>query len=634
MLAALMKTLVGSLVFGALIFYYTTLGSSSHIDNKSEDSEISIEDVKRRYVVWSKSCHIPNIDPYHESIRKFIEPWNPLVCSKLKALTKVIYNATNRTHTIKVDQKALQDYSVSMSDVQCCYSIFSRDEIRSRSNNNDDDRVTISKSVCYGQETVLPPKAEYIYVECTSRNKDKKISYKNIHSMVIEKQPPPPKQTTDSIKYSVLFFGIDAISRLNLIRTMPQTVQYLEEKQWLGFEGYNKVGDNTFPNLVAALSGMNVSQFKSNCAKEKMDAFDDCPLIWKNFKNDSYITAYSEDTPHIAGFNYQKYGFMNSPTDYYTRPYLMGAEKYLEIKYDGGMPYCLGMFPVTEYLFEYVTEFIKRFHKQPYFNVLWTNSFSHDRLNMPRVMDQRVKDFLQSIQNYLNSTIVIFLSDHGMRFGGIRETFVGWLEERMPFLYFWIPPSFKSTYPQKYANLVANKNRLSSTYDLYATMLDILYGKVPRKPVGCPSCDTLFKKIPEDRSCENASIGEHWCACYDDLKQVSVNEAVVLKAAVATIHRINKFIDENRNYTSKGKRCASLKLDKMVSVHSKFSESLNSTNYLIIFAVKPGGAIFEATVQHKTDFEVSDSISRINQYGNQSSCVRSNSILKKYCYCL
>ncbi|XP_065199485.1 uncharacterized protein LOC135831139 [Planococcus citri] len=613
---------------------YTIVDSSSFFAKNFNDSEISIEHVKHGYVVWSKSCRIPNVDPYHESIQKFVKAWKPLVCSKQKPLTKVIYDATSRTHTIKVDQKALHDYWVPIRDVQCCYWVLSRDEIRSRHNDSDDDRVSISKSICYGQETVLPPQAEYIYVECTSRNKRKKLSYKNIHSMVIEKQTSPPKQATDPIKYSVLFFGIDSISRLNLIRTMPKTVQYLKEKQWLQLEGYNKIGDNTFPNLVAALSGMNVTQFRSSCVKSKKDMFDNCPLIWKNFKNNSYITAYIEDCPSIGTFNFEKYGFMNSPTDYYSRPYLMGAQKFLKVRYDGGMQYCLGMYPMVEYLFEYVTEFTKRFHQQPYFNIFWTNSFSHNELNMPTVMDHRVVDFLQSIENYLNSTIVIFLSDHGMRFGKIRETFVGWLEERMPFLYFWIPPSFKSTYPEKYANFVANKNRLSSPYDLHATLQDILYGQVSSKPAGCPSCDTLFKKIPWNRSCENASITEHWCTCYDDFEQVSVKEPVVQWAAVAAVNRVNQFFSESRNATTKGKRCASLSLHKILSVHSKFSVLFNSNTYLIVFAVKPSGAIFEATVQYKTDFKVSNSISRINEYGNQSSCVHSDSNLKKYCFCV
>lgn len=191
----------------------------------------------------------------------------------------------------------------------------------------------ISPPICYEQETILPPRAEYIYVECASRKRRKKLFYRNIHSMVIEKQTKPPKRAADPVKYSVLLFGIDSISRLNMIRTMPKTVEYLKNKQWFEMEGYNKIGDNTFPNLVAILTGRNVSQFRQSCMKsEEKDMFDNCPFIWKNFKNESYTTAYIEDCPSIGTFNFHKYGFMNSPTDYYSRPYLIGAQKYLKVK--------------------------------------------------------------------------------------------------------------------------------------------------------------------------------------------------------------------------------------------------------------------------------------------------------------
>jgi hypothetical protein len=34
----------------------------------------------------------------------------------------------------------------------------------------------------------------------------------------------------------------------------------------------------------------------------------------------------------------------------------------------------------------------------------------------------------------LNKTVLFFLSDHGIRFGAVRETSVGKLEERLPFI--------------------------------------------------------------------------------------------------------------------------------------------------------------------------------------------------------
>ncbi|KAK7576635.1 hypothetical protein V9T40_012921 [Parthenolecanium corni] len=143
---------------------------------------------------------------------------------------------------------------------------------------------------------------------------------------------------------------------------------------------------------------------------------------------------------------------------------------------NGGETYCMGQIPQIEDLFQYMTEFVQRFHNRRYFNLIWANSFSHSALNMPSVMDDRIRQFHENIEDYLNSTVVIFYSDHGMRFGEIKRTHVGWLEERMPFIYFYLPPSFKTTYPRRYQNLLANKNKLTSPYDLYATLQHILYG--------------------------------------------------------------------------------------------------------------------------------------------------------------
>lgn len=48
------------------------------------------------------------------------------------------------------------------------------------------------------------------------------------------------KQQADS-PISVLMLGIDSISRLNLIRAMPETRTYLKLNKWIEMKGYNKV---------------------------------------------------------------------------------------------------------------------------------------------------------------------------------------------------------------------------------------------------------------------------------------------------------------------------------------------------------------------------------------------------------
>ncbi len=153
--------------------------------------------------------------------------------------------------------------------------------------------------------------------------------------MVTDKQPKYKNENNSlnlSPKYSVLLFGIDSVSRLNFIRTLPKTLRFVEELGWAHLEGYTKIADNTFPNLMAILTGLNVDQLERLCWKSAKTGLDDCPIIWKNFSRMSYLTAYAEDCASIGSFNYHKYGFLNSPTDYYTRPIMIAATKNMKIK--------------------------------------------------------------------------------------------------------------------------------------------------------------------------------------------------------------------------------------------------------------------------------------------------------------
>jgi hypothetical protein len=124
---------------------------------------------------------------------------------------------------------------------------------------------------------------------------------------------------------SVLILGVDAVSRLNMERELPQLRQVLLSPPLSAIPmlGYNKVGDNTFPNVVPLLTGLAESQLAQACswrdAKTKIDA---CPFIWRLFTERGYRTAYGEDCTWMSTFNYAKTGFVQPPVDYYARPFL------------------------------------------------------------------------------------------------------------------------------------------------------------------------------------------------------------------------------------------------------------------------------------------------------------------------
>jgi hypothetical protein len=70
--------------------------------------------------------------------------------------------------------------------------------------------------------------------------------------------------------------------------------------------------------------------------------------------------------------------------------------------------------------------------------------------------------------------VVFFFSDHGIRFGKIRDTLIGKFEERLPFMHVILPPEMKTTYPEIVENLKSNAKKLTTNFDVYETLLDLM----------------------------------------------------------------------------------------------------------------------------------------------------------------
>lgn len=74
----------------------------------------------------------------------------------------------------------------------------------------------------------------------------------------------------------------------------------------------------------------------------------------------------------------------------------------------------------------------------------------------------------------MRNTAVIFMSDHGMRWGSFRQTYQGRLEDSLPFIFFLFPDWWKQQHPQAWDNLNTNARSLTSPFDLHETLKDIL----------------------------------------------------------------------------------------------------------------------------------------------------------------
>ncbi|KAL3202417.1 hypothetical protein MRX96_042508, partial [Rhipicephalus microplus] len=95
---------------------------------------------------------------------------------------------------------------------------------------------------------------------------------------------------------------------------------------------------------------------------------------------------------------------------------------------------------------------------------LWTTSFEHGCGRE------------QSLYwgGHLNKTVVVLLSDHGMRWGSIRQTVIGLLEGRLPGYLWYLPRSLTRRHPHLLRALKKNGHRLTMPFDVQATLRGVL----------------------------------------------------------------------------------------------------------------------------------------------------------------
>lgn len=596
---------------------------------------ISLDEIdivlENEFLVNTNKCKIKNINPYNSEVLKFFNRREYISCNDNKPLLTYIEKRGD-VAVLKINQSAVPLYSYFY--VYCCYQNVTRKYFK---DGPDDHIRTSSRCKRFDNETII--EAPAVKVKC--QNFWHRV-YENAHTVVLKTEEIKEKiKRFDRTKQplSVLFLGIDSISRINFIRMLPKTRTFLVQRNWIEMKGYNKMGDNTFPNLMAVFTGKNESYAFKTCHPYNVGGMDKCDLVWYDFRKAGYVTGYAEDETSINTFNYLKKGFNNTPSDYYFRPYFIAAEE-LSISWVDGMRYCTGPETSGERILNLAKEFSTTFKDDPFFGVFWTNTFSHNELTTPSVMDAKILDLFNSLEQegVFNTTMMIFISDHGIRFGDIRNTRTGWYEERLPFIYIWLPQWFRNLYPKTIQNLQTNENRFTTPYDVFMTLQDALAHSVQnytiRPSSACSTCASLFEEAMEDRNCEESGIDLHWCTC-ENYEYINPQDTLVMQSVDFIISEIHNML-RSKNISQK---CHEHTLEKVISSNiSKRQTNFFVLDYnLVIMFKTKHGATFEATVnvkegetERELKFKLLGKISRLDWYANSSNCVDD---LKMYCYC-
>lgn len=100
------------------------------------------------------------------------------------------------------------------------------------------------------------------------------------------------------------------------------------------------------------------------------------------------------------------------------RPFILAAEKLLEVKTKDLLAMCLGRSIYLDHIFIYLQKLMTIHEPDPFFAFAFINSLSDKQLSSSAVLDKRIaKQFLSNfLEASKNDTIFIIFSDSGVRF--------------------------------------------------------------------------------------------------------------------------------------------------------------------------------------------------------------------------
>lgn len=582
-------------------------------------------------------CQIPKLKISDPSIDRFFHPYGSIQCDDDK---NWIYT---KNGIMYIDESAIKKHG----EIECNYeNIYRINDFETSSN--------LTKNFPSGKKVL----GDFFSVQCRASDRS---TYSNVHATVkplakVIERSKSAAVDKNALNLNVYIFGFDSISRLTFQRKLPKTFNYITSK--LGaivLEGYNIIGDGTPQALIPILTGKTEIELPSTRKTDQnADFVNVYPFLWKDFENSGYATLFGEDEPHLGCFTFRLKGFNETPTDHYMRTFYLAAhsQKWFNKQF------CWGSQPHHKVHFQYAEDFFKNYPSGVRkFAFMFHGAYSHDDINAVEVADEDTMEHFEFFEksDHLNNTIIIIMADHGHRFAKFRETQQGKLEERLPFLGFIFPPWFETKFPSAIKNLRLNTQRLTTPFDIYPTLKEILNFEYPPKAASVESRGiSLFREIPQARSCRDAEVDMHWCTCLQWIN-VPADDALIRNIAQILVDKINNATERDR------KLCAKLTLKKIELAliykpnkklldfhgskdkHGQIPDFDGKTNskveyFQLNIRTTPGDALYETTLiwnlkTNSTNINLND-VSHINRYGDLPHCVIERDYsLAKWCVC-
>ena len=307
------------------------------------------------------------------------------------------------------------------------------------------------------------------------------------------------KLEKNSVPYSenLLLLYIDSVSRVNAFRKLKKTMKFIN--QFISYKGgHNKKYPNeNFHSFqffkYHAFKGLTSNNFhKLFYGNEKY--VKDLKRITKYFHLNGYMMGYGSD--------------MCQKDNSRTRRGLTDEEAYdhqlllcdPNIAHHSSLKIrCLYGYLNAHHLFEYINQFWRKYQNNRKLGTIVINDGHEGTLEAIKYTDAVIYNFLNSLynDNLLKDSTIMLFSDHGCAMPSFYSLYEFYnIEKQLPMLYIICNDRKNVDYNQQYFNIQENQQTFITSFDIYNTIGNILYGdnyiNIPNKN---DSYDTARSKI-------------------------------------------------------------------------------------------------------------------------------------------
>lgn len=292
---------------------------------------------------------------------------------------------------------------------------------------------------------------------------------------------------------NVLSILIDPISREQFRQKLPRTSQLLRDLNFSSFHQHTVVGGNSGPNQAAIFSGIPLSNGRNgihaSASHGNSKGNKQSNWIWDELRDQGYVTFKGEDSC-----------ILNSNMIQSIKPNVThGSALHEMFCFAFERPNCLGDKLAASHLLTAADQFINAYSEATPWAAFISFTDSHeDSMSLIQLLDNLLFDFVSKIE--FSKTLVIIQSDHGLHYGPYFQSITGERERAQPVLSVRLPDSFS----QNIANLEENTHLWTSPFDVYETIVDVVF-KSTSNPSGIGS--SLMKPLPTSRRQCSGSTG-------------------------------------------------------------------------------------------------------------------------------